>query len=738
MEEKCLNCDEEEQEQAVVVQDESLIAVLVVAVVSIFVAAVSFTNQCAIQLDCITKGSCRGHYDGSCSFSTAAAPVAYHMLNVTDLSVLTRGVCSPGERQTLDHIGRLSCVRALLYPDGTSMEVQDPGAYEYHDRACGKWINAREATDTAVMWGFFDELAVKKEVENAIYSDFETVLGTRSDFNRFRAGCEGEMENMAFSLAAENTYKYLGGHMKNTFTSLDDALHGIGKLTGHYCLAPASIGMAIDSNGDFRLDVSAAATAPNVDAILEALYAMGESASVRDRVREFAEAMDETMASLTPQATTPSIANTVAFGAISNTWLATSTAMTIGSLDAFTQLTGPTSTQRDTLGAFVFATGQTSFSHARSYLLGIAALCSFDVRASIDGTYGANLEIAKFADSRDPKRPNRLRRKAAALGRLHAVDTDAFVDQHSAKRLSKISRSNVQRATRVTFADLRALNYAGATGSPSSTCLETAIRVFVDDIDTYVLRKIAPSAPSDLATVVDTLKTAVAAEIMSGRTAALFTTDGVRSALSVDAANVRFKIAGAPRDGPFGREGSFTRPVLSSSDSSLTMLAKHAFYIFLDRAELALEQKDTCELPPLFEATSRNAYLLTAAPCAMLLPGILVQPFYDHRYSTGSLMSRIGYVVAHEVAHVGSDLAVWDPAVAELLFKNYTTSTWVEAAADLTAVDAVVSTGEVTADELCVSVSQLWCARVRGVQYGTSHPGPNLRGDNLCNWLSQS
>jgi hypothetical protein len=657
------------------------------------------------------------------------------MLNISESSVLTRGICSPGERQTLDHLGKLTCVRALLYPIGTSVEIQNADAAEYHEKACGEWIDAREETSVPVMWSFYDEETVKQEVEHAIYHDFEAVLGSRSDFNRFRAQCELEHENLAFALAAENTFKYIGSQLKKTFSSLDDALHGVGRLSAHYCLAPASLGLAIDSNADFKLQVSAAAIEANVETLVEALYAMGESAVVRDRVREFAEEM----ALAPPSPSTSQIGNTIVLGAVKDTWLATSTALDIGSLDAFTYFSAASSSQKDTLGAFVYATGQTSFAHARSYLLAVAALCAFDVRASVTGEYGANIEVSKFADSRDPKITQRAKRKAAALGRLHVTDTDDFVGHHSAKRMSRISSKNVERATRVTFADLRApLNYAGNTGSPSLSCLDTAMRIYVDDVDSYVLRKIAPSAPLDLTYIVDTLKTAVAGEILTGRTAALFSSDGVRSGLSVDAANVKFKIAGAPRGGPFGREGAFAPPVLSSSDSSLTMLAKQAFHVFLDRAELALEQRDTCELPPVFEATSRNAYLLTIAPCAMLLPGILVQPFYDHRYDTASLMSRIGYVIAHEISHVASDQNKWDAAVAEVLLGNYSYSTWLEAAADLTAVDAVVATGAVSAAQMCLDVSQLWCARVRGVQYGTSHPGPNLRGNNACFWLASS
>ena len=716
--------------------DESLISVLVVASIAAFVAAIAFTQQCAVQLDCVGRGACQEVYTGSCTFRTAVAPLGFQMLNISSTSALTRGVCSPGMRQSIDSYGNTICTRALLYPDATSVEIQDPAAEDFHGRACGKWIDSRTATSSPVMFSFFDEPLVDHEVRDAIMSDVDVALSTSSDFARFRAVCELEAENYAFALAAENTYKYMVSQFKTTFTSLDDALHMIGKLSGHYCLAPASVALALTTNADFTLAVYAAGVAPSAETIVEALYAMGESSVVRERAREFAEEMKDST-----QSASVSMANQIAYGAIADTWLATSTAVAIGSVDSFVTLGPAPSPSADTLGAFVYATGQTSFAHARSYLRGIAALCSFDVRATITGDYGNNPEVAKNADTYDAKHSTRSRRKAAALGRLHVSDdvVDSFAKEQSKEyatpRLSKISREHVERASRVTFADLRAINYAGTTTSPRETCLDTATRIFVDDFDSYALRKIAPDAPGDLESVVGTLKTAVAAEIISGRTAALFSGDGVRASLNVDAQNTKVMIAGAPRDGPFGREGQFTRPVLHSSDSSLTILAKQAYATFLDRAELALEQQDTCQLPPLFEATARNAYLLTIAPCSMLLPGILVQPFYDHRYSEASIAMRIGYVIAHEVAHVGSDRSKWDEAVAAVLLANYSESTWLEAAADLTAVDAVVETGLASTHELCVAVSQLWCARVLGLQMGSSHPGPNLRGDNLCQWL---
>ena len=125
----------------------------------------------------------------------------------------------------------------------------------------------------------------------------------------------------------------------------------------------------------------------------------------------------------------------------------------------------------------------------------------------------------------------------------------------------------------------------------------------------------------------------------------------------------------------------------------------------------------------------------------MLLPGILVPPFASDRYDQSSMYGRIGFVIAHEVAHVASRTELWDEQERSRLLANYTRSTHVEAAADLTAADAVVATGKITSDQLCGDVSQMWCGRdpdplwSQEATQAFSHPPVNARGDRVCEFL---
>jgi hypothetical protein len=297
-------------------------------------------------------------------------------------------------------------------------------------------------------------------------------------------------------------------------------------------------------------------------------------------------------------------------------------------------------------------------------------------------------------------------------------------------------------ASTVTWSQLRAAQSLQIDATPSQAvdaCFEATKLAFADALDMVVLQKLTTPYLIDtmLPPLVDSLKEAVAVTITSGKVAPLIADGGARSSIAADARNVQFRIAGAARESRFGREEEFERPKFDSKDGALLLLLKQANAVFLDRIRLALDGSDLCQHPVLFPSTSRNAYLLTDAPCAMLLPGILVPPFASDRYDQTSLYSRIGFVVAHEAAHVASKTYLWDIAFAAELMVNYSSSTWAEAAADLTAVSALVASGRVSAASACDHISQLWCARTTGNEgMGYTHPAPNLRGDALCSFVN--
>jgi hypothetical protein len=159
--------------------------------------------------------------------------------------------------------------------------------------------------------------------------------------------------------------------------------------------------------------------------------------------------------------------------------------------------------------------------------------------------------------------------------------------------------------------------------------------------------------------------------------------------------------------------------------------------ISTERALKVLQNVDVCEHEVAMAAAERNAYFLWtssgAHSCVVILPGLLVEPVFSSRYDAVSLYSRVGYVIAHEFAHVSAAIPTETWASSDLL-KGYFTSEYAEAAADLVGIEAIHATGIVSSQALCRHVSQLWCGVGRETAPG-SHPSPNRRGDLLCEFL---
>ena len=178
---------------------------------------------------------------------------------------------------------------------------------------------------------------------------------------------------------------------------------------------------------------------------------------------------------------------------------------------------------------------------------------------------------------------------------------------------------------------------------------------------------------------------------------------------------------------------------LASDDGVFVMAAKQARTVFLDRqSALAYDATSSCEGPSGWESLTMNAYIFTAIRCSYYLLGMSQRPFADAAYDNASLVSRFGYIIAHELSHLNLNTGYNDAAVDSLLQRYPHASTRNEGWADVLGTLGVLHTELVDRETLCKHVSQAWCARTPPGYYGDrgqSHPQANVRGDALCQTL---
>ena len=84
----------------------------------------------------------------------------------------------------------------------------------------------------------------------------------------------------------------------------------------------------------------------------------------------------------------------------------------------------------------------------------------------------------------------------------------------------------------------------------------------------------------------------------------------------------------------------------------MLMMLKQARAVYLDRLQRVVRGDSLCDVCRC-TGIERNAYMLMYQDdaCTVLMPGMLVPPFADERYSKESLYARIGFVIAHELMH---------------------------------------------------------------------------------------
>jgi len=703
---------------------ETQFALLLCVCIALFFALIGHATVCAEQHNCVDRGTCYSLnsgsvLDASCSFRTTVTPTGYTLLNASvqydTMQRLNRGVCSPGLRQQVDSVsGDMTCVRKRSWPDALIEEIGDPDATTDHDRYCGKWIEAGSIAYGEQKWAFYDAKATERDVDNVVRARGASRVAA-NDLGKFRASCRTMVASNSAGASAKQAYDLLAPGIN--IESLGMALESVGFLASHYCDTPALVGVGMQDD-KFTAKVLAGAVLSE-QSLRNALYVVGESRTVRDEAIEYSNAMlDFLHTAMTP--TTQDQAEAVVRGSYRGTWVE--------------GYVGPSftisyATNNYPLERFVSTFESLGAAKARSYVKGVAAVCSLAAQSMVVLEAGQLLPayFRSKAQRRAPRRGD-----AVALGRLieSKEDNDAITEQ------------TLLNASTVRLSALSALASAGRD-SAREVCLAAAKRVFPDDFDRIAFNAlVTPALYERLEQTVDLVREAAAVTLSGDLIGGVFSDYPERQAAYAKIRATKVRIAGAPRGTWAGIDREFRRPDLASDDSALAMIVKQARAVYLDRLLPVVTSAGICEHPALYPGVSRNAYLLltSTSACSMILPGLIVPPFADERYDDASLVTRLGFVMAHEFMHVTAYESQWNNAYIPSVLDGYPHSTYVEAIADVGAAATVMRFAYVTNETLCASVSQLFCGRVGWMPLLNDppppwHPPTNMRGDNVCAFL---
>ena len=544
---------------------ESVWVVLTTVAVSLSVALVSLSVQCAAQAECLAKDTCTPVDSWSCSFSTVvdeAAQILFagNVSSVARFQSLSRGVCPPGEAQALLD-GRVACCRMRFYPGAANLDAQSPGEAEPHRRYCGKWIDAQNAY-TSVGMAFYDEGLVDRQVAEAVVARF-SVRSASSAPARFRASCVRMVTSASSTAEARVAFDWLLAKMDAS--NRVGILRSVGVLASHYCDSPAQIALTFGHGfRELAFIVTGGTTLTGADVVND-LYVLGVDASTRRMAQGFASRVERMQPGPVPDV------GQVLHG-LGGQWVSGDLAHLSKLLAAY---------EEDPPGA-------------SAYMQALAARCSFAARESVFGSsYGS---------------------ARAGLDSLQG-DADRFVAVDAAK---------LQGATSLTLRNTRARrSISRATRRQGmSACNDAMVTFFPGHVDEAVFDTlVSPALYTRVGEAYEGVRAATAAALRGDIVGPTLSDADVvaRSALEVD-----LRVAGAPVASWGGKFLPLTSPAFTSDDGSLLMLLKAAASLFERRSRL-VSDGGVCDLPSLYPAATRNAYLFPSARCGMLLPGTFTQ-----------------------------------------------------------------------------------------------------------------
>ena len=312
---------------------------------------------------------------------------------------------------------------------------------------------------------------------------------------------------------------------------------------------------------------------------------------------------------------------------------------------------------------------------------------------------------------------------ARALGRIEPGDNETELE---------ITSEIVFEASAISLAQL-----ATATGDAEEDCMAFVDALYPDDADAAVFHEtITDSLYDRLEPLVDQVRNGVR-EVFGEEPLSSTVANAAEVQTAIATASIR--ISGAPA-GSWAGGRPPPRSHFASQDGLFTSALKQSRAVFRDRLEMTANGEDPCKGPPLCRATVLNAYCVPSLKCTVLFLGLARRPWLDSELDDASLASAGLFIIAHELAHLS--LRSSYTREFDTLLHRYHRETRNEAIADVGASLGILRTGLVSAENLALHQSQLWCARTPSWWQPSrgSHPGANERSDLLFetigSWLS--
>lgn len=685
---------------------EALIVLVVAGILGVFGGAVHCWEyaRCHDAATCANASRWRS-VELSCSFTnyvSVSGDVLYGSANASsNYLALTRSVCAPGERLHVNSVTRRTeCAPWRVWPNALNAEIMSPGAVEMHDQMCGAWIEAGPTAPQEVRhWSFYDTANANAAVVHADSASYASTRLASTDMGKFYAACQQAVlgGSGAIRASAKEAFAHLRTGLAG-ITTRQRVMEAAGWLGSHHCDGPVLVGVTV--NGGRYKATTYRGSAFSAGSLAGALYSVDESIELQN-LAERGNSLLNANAMTSPLVTMTEI-----------DWLFEGA--TLRTDHANVPLLYASTPELDGLK---WLADNAYIAEAQAFLQGVAAMCAFALQGALDVTSAGELS----ARGRDLRRMRAERPRAAALGRLAAVDAP----QHMADP----DNVTLAQASTVTWSQLN----AAPRGDASSDCQAVARFLFPDRLDhEHFNTMITPKLHRRIESLSDHMRTAVAWVLENHPNVSYILQDPAAAAAAATATRIR--LAGAPRGAWGGIARDYADGLLDSADGPMLMALKQSRAVFMDRVNVLFDDLNVCTGPPVYDALDANAYIYPGGACTHMLLGVMRRPFADERYDNASLGSRLGYIIGHELGH-NTLVTSWYEGPLKAVLRRYTPNYYTEAIADLVGALAVVHAGYASAAEVCRHVSQLWCARVPLTWQSStshSHPGPNERGDKLC------